>query len=142
MFRAGAINEAANDITVYCAIIEYRNSLLLLLLNIIALYSFMALTPLKYGLARFTVLSSFLFALHSLNIALVANSRRSSSSQRLYSQLVTKFLSLLIRFSRLSFKLATFMAVLTLVSNFNIFIVLWWNFVLFYFSVLLTRTLR
>lgn len=74
MFPAGAINEAANDVTVYCAIIEYRNSLLLLLLNIIALYSFMARTQLKYCLARFMVLSSFLFALHSLNIALVANS--------------------------------------------------------------------
>lgn len=74
MFPAGAINEAANDVTVYCAIIEYRNSLLLLLLNIIALYSFMARTQLKYCLARFMILSSFLFALHSLNIALVANS--------------------------------------------------------------------
>lgn len=74
MFPAGAINEAANDVTVYCAIIEYRNSLLLLLLNIIALYSFMVRTQLKYCLARFMVLSSFLFALHSLNIALVANS--------------------------------------------------------------------
>lgn len=68
------MNEAANDISVYCAIIEYRNTVLLLLLNIIALYSLIARTQLKYGLARFMVLSSFLFALHSLNIAFVANS--------------------------------------------------------------------